>query len=83
MVSQNGRKIGSVEGGDAKKTKGLEDLLYSTYITESAWALVQHIILERLQREQDTLIQIPELEKTLYCINLQNFKNKSVPKVTH
>ena len=44
MVSWDDRKIGSVEGGDAKKNKMLEDLLYSTYITESAWALVQHII---------------------------------------
>jgi len=27
MVSWDGRKIGSVEGGDAKKNKRLEDLL--------------------------------------------------------
>lgn len=38
MVSWNGRKIGSVEGGDAKKTKGWR-IFYTQRISQSLFGL--------------------------------------------
>lgn len=74
MVSWDGIKIGSVEGGGAKN-KRLEDLLYSTYTTESAWA-VQHIIpklnFRKLTKRTRYTNSNSRVEK--HCIHLHNFK---------